>query len=81
MKVTLTSKGQVTIPKDVREKLQLETGDKLEFLLHEDGRLELLPITSSYANYLIAHKNKQAGCLSTITFDKKASKHRFFQTL
>ncbi len=47
MTVTLTSKGQITIPKDVREKLQLKTGDKLEFLLHEDGRLELLPITSS----------------------------------
>ncbi len=36
---------------------------------------------ADYADYLIAHKNKQAGCLSTITFDKKASKHRFFQTL
>jgi len=47
MTSTITSKGQVTIPKNVREKLNLETGDKLEFLLHDDGRLELLPITSS----------------------------------
>jgi len=47
MTSTITSKGQVTIPKNVRKKLNLETGDKLEFLLHDDGRLELLPITSS----------------------------------
>ena len=47
MTTTITSKGQITIPKNVREKLNLETGDKLEFLLHDDGRLELLPKTSS----------------------------------
>jgi len=34
---TLTSKGQVTIPKEVREHLRLSTGDKLEFTL-EQGR-------------------------------------------
>lgn len=28
---TLTSKGQVTIPVEVREKLGLKTGDRLEF--------------------------------------------------
>ena len=28
----LTSKGQITIPRDVREKLKLKTGDKVLFL-------------------------------------------------
>lgn len=32
----VTSKGQVTIPKDVREALGLREGDALTFLLRED---------------------------------------------
>jgi antitoxin PrlF len=33
----LTSKGQVTIPKEVRKALGLRTGDRLVFRLHQDG--------------------------------------------
>lgn len=36
---TVTSKGQVTIPKRVRELLQIETGDQLEFVVTDDGEL------------------------------------------
>ena len=32
---TLTSKGQITIPRVVRERLRLETGDKLDFSVDE----------------------------------------------
>jgi AbrB family looped-hinge helix DNA binding protein len=32
---TLTTKGQITLPKEVREHLRLATGDKLEFTLDE----------------------------------------------
>jgi antitoxin PrlF len=32
---TLTSKGQVTIPRDVRMKLHLETGEKISFRIDE----------------------------------------------
>jgi antitoxin PrlF len=34
---TLTSKGQVTIPKAVRDSLGLETGDRIEFVGTEKG--------------------------------------------
>jgi antitoxin PrlF len=34
---TVTSKGQITIPRDVRRALGLETGDKVDFLT-ENGR-------------------------------------------
>jgi antitoxin PrlF len=33
----LTSKGQITIPKEVREALGLHTGDRLAFRLRDDG--------------------------------------------
>jgi len=33
----LTSKGQITIPKEVREALGLHTGDRLAFRVHDDG--------------------------------------------
>ena len=40
---TLTSKGQTTIPKDVRKRLNLHPGDRLEFVIDEDGRVLMLP--------------------------------------
>jgi antitoxin PrlF len=40
---TLTSKGQTTIPKDVRKRLNLHPGDRLEFVVDEDGRVLVLP--------------------------------------
>jgi AbrB family looped-hinge helix DNA binding protein len=33
---TLTQKGQVTVPKDVRDSLKVEAGDKLLFVLDGD---------------------------------------------
>lgn len=41
---TLTSKGQVTIPKAVREKLGLQTGDRIDFVDTGKG-IVLVPVT------------------------------------
>jgi AbrB family looped-hinge helix DNA binding protein len=42
---TLTSKGQTTIPKDVRERLGLKPGDKIRFMVDDNGRAFLIPLT------------------------------------
>ncbi len=42
---TLTTKGQVTIPKEVREHLGVDTGDRLSFVVQEDGTVLVKPIT------------------------------------
>ena len=34
---TLTSKGQITLPKSVRERLGVEAGDRIEFIESEQG--------------------------------------------
>ncbi len=47
---TLTSKGQVTIPKEVRERLRLKTGDRLDFRLEEDGSVRLVPVARRAAD-------------------------------
>ena len=33
----ITSKGQITVPKMVREALALLPGDRMSFLIHDDG--------------------------------------------
>ena len=38
MTVTVTRKGQVTIPKPVRDRLGLKPGSKVDFDIAEDGR-------------------------------------------
>ena len=42
---TLTSKGQLTLPNAVRDKLQLKTGDRMRVEVTEDGRVVLEPAT------------------------------------
>ena len=42
---TLTNKGQVTIPKAIRESLGLHPGDKIEFVVLENGKSYIKPIT------------------------------------
>jgi AbrB family looped-hinge helix DNA binding protein len=40
---TLTSKGQITIPKEIRKTLNLHSGDKVNFFMEESGKVCILP--------------------------------------
>lgn len=42
---TLTSKGQVTIPVEVRKALGVDTGDRVEFAEVAPGRFEVIAVT------------------------------------
>jgi antitoxin PrlF len=43
MESAITSKGQATIPKAVREHLRLKPGDRIKFFMHPDGSVVILP--------------------------------------
>lgn len=47
MVATMTSKGQLTIPVEARRKLGLKAGTKVDLIATDDGRLEIIPLTSS----------------------------------
>ncbi|MFI4967067.1 MAG: AbrB/MazE/SpoVT family DNA-binding domain-containing protein [Caulobacterales bacterium] len=44
MATTVTSKGQVTIPKPVRERLGIQPGNAVDFELAADGRVVLVKV-------------------------------------
>lgn len=46
----VTSKGQVTIPLEVRRKLALETGSRIDFVLTAEGKYAIEPVTRSVSS-------------------------------
>ncbi len=47
---TITSKGQTTIPKTVRQRLRLKAGDRVEFVVRDDGTALMVPATIRVAD-------------------------------
>lgn len=50
MATTVTSKGQVTIPKPVRDRLGIKPGNAVDFRMDPDGRVVLLKVEGSSSN-------------------------------
>lgn len=42
---TITTKGQTTIPKKIREHLKLHAGDRLDFIIEDSGKVIVQPAT------------------------------------
>jgi antitoxin PrlF len=67
MATTLTTKGQVTIPKPFREYLGLDAGDLIEFEFAEDGTVRLrgankLPVKAGRGKFSrLVGVNKRGG--------------------
>ncbi len=62
---TLTSKGQITIPRAVRDQLHLHAGDKIDFTVIDDGEVLLRPVTREV--------DEVFGCLNEAAAGKMAS--------
>lgn len=50
--LTITSEGQVTIPKAIRNKLNLDIGDKVEFRCNGNNEIVLKPVTKKVQEVL-----------------------------
>ena len=72
----LTSKGQVTIPKDIRQYLQIEPGDKLEFVVEERGKVIIEPKTLDVTEIYGIVKSKKSVTLAQMNeaIKKKATR-------
>ena len=61
MATTVTSKGQVTIPKAVRDYLGLDPGSRVEFHRASDGSIVIAPVLSGKAPGRFAGLRGHAG--------------------
>ena len=58
MEATLSSKGQATIPKKVRDHLQIKSGDRFKFFFHPDGVILLPKIPTARLKGMIPKLDK-----------------------
>ncbi len=49
-KARMTSKGQITVPKDVRLKLNLKPGDRVLFVVEDDGTARLRAVNKDISS-------------------------------
>lgn len=42
---TLTSKGQITLPRAIRDRLHVTTGDQVDFVVNQDGDIVVRPVS------------------------------------
>lgn len=58
---TITSKGQITIPVQVRNALGLDAGDRIEFVELQKGQFAIIPATRSLKELkgMFRHKRKK----------------------
>ena len=55
---TITSKGQTTIPKKIRSHLKLRPGDRIDFIVQDNGKVMLEPATLDVKDLKgILHRN------------------------
>jgi AbrB family looped-hinge helix DNA binding protein len=73
MTATVTAKGQVTLPVEVRRRLGLKPGSKLEFVVIDGDRLEAIPVSETVSS-LKGMVPKPRKALSLADMDKAIAK-------
>lgn len=71
---TLTTKGQITIPKDVREALKLQTGDKVEIIVTKKREAVIRPVSRKVDEIFCKLRKPGRSVLTTEKMDAIISK-------
>jgi AbrB family looped-hinge helix DNA binding protein len=75
---TLTSKGQITIPSEVRKRLGLHEGDKVNFEITDSGTTirPARPETNPFARFQGIFADKLPGSIAEIVREERAMRGR-----
>lgn len=71
---TITSKGQVTIPVRVRNALELDAGDRIEFVEVEKGQFAIVPATGSIQELKGLFRGRRSKPVSLEEMDRAVAK-------
>ncbi len=75
MFATLTSKGQITLPKEIRDRLGLDAGAMLDFQLLEDNTITARPVKPDARRIRGLLKSPRAAALTVEQMDEGIAKH------
>ena len=75
MFATLTSKGQITLPKEIRDRLGLEAGSMLDFQLLPDNTITARTVKPDARRIRGLLKSPHAGPLTVEQMDEDIAKH------
>lgn len=69
-KVTVSSKGQVVIPKELRDAVGIRAGNELLFKARKDGIIEIIPLKQSIEMFFGRCKKSGEKAISIKDMDK-----------
>jgi antitoxin PrlF len=75
MFATLTSKGQITLPKEIRDRLGLDAGSMLDFQILEDNTITARQVKPDARRIRGLLKSPHATPLTVEQLDEAVSKH------
>jgi antitoxin PrlF len=75
MFATLTSKGQITLPKEIRDRLGLDAGSMLDFEILPDNTITARPVKPDARRIRGLLKSPHAGPLTVEQMDEGIAKH------
>ena len=75
MFATLTSKGQITLPKEIRDRLGLDAGSMLDFQILEDNTIAARPVKPDARRIRGLLKSPHAIPPTAQQMDEAVSKH------